>query len=586
MRPCRLCLALLLALLPGTRVSAEQGVPIAESGFRQKDAATGFTVTVTVSGFTIDQTEVTQAEYQALTGTNPSFYRGASRPVESVTWFEAVRFANLRSQKEGLPSCYLLPSGALRQGCSGYRLPTAAEWSAAYAEAAGGAGQGDFRQGNHQETRSLLERAKAGTMPVESSAADRRGLRGMAGNVWEWCQDWYAAYPALDQVRDPMGPATGQAKVVRGGSVLTTASQWNKGLLSSMEPQARSRFTGFRLVRSGSAGEAAKPQSGAAEATAWLQQFQAGKPAQATRVLPRTADDSREVWRAALGQAPAPAQFVFRPLQSFRRATWNGTLADLALQAKGKAGTTSTVRILVAEPIRKPAGKLPVLLVPFYDADTPMGEPLGGRRGPDGGTRAFGQIAVQQGYLAVAIKWFGEHNGEGYDEAVFQHLQQYPGLTPLGRWIYELQSVVDYLLTRADVDEQRIAMMGHSLGGKMALYGAAFEPRIKATVASEPGISLQFSNYEDFWYLGEQRRKLPADADQDELLSLLAPRPFLLLAGESADGDKSWPFLQAAQARYPQPLHLGMVNHRSGHSPTEASVQQAFAWLRRMLATP
>ncbi|WP_417649362.1 alpha/beta hydrolase, partial [Enterobacter hormaechei] len=84
-------------------------------------------------------------------------------------------------------------------------------------------------------------------------------------------------------------------------------------------------------------------------------------------------------------------------------------------------------------------------------------------------------------------------------------------------WIWDLQRVVDYLLTRPDVDPARIGIIGHSLGGKMALYGAAFDPRIKAVVSSEPGISLKFSNYQDFWYFGKAIEELPKDADQHQL---------------------------------------------------------------------
>jgi dienelactone hydrolase len=185
--------------------------------------------------------------------------------------------------------------------------------------------------------------------------------------------------------------------------------------------------------------------------------------------------------------------------------------------------------------------------------------------------------------LAVSIKWYGEADGEGYDEAVYNHHLRHPGVTPLGKWVFDLQRIVDYLLTRSDIDPNRIGMIGHSLGGKMALYGAAFEPRIRATVSSEPGLSLKFSNYQDFWYLGKTIEKLPKDADHHDLVARMSPRPFLLIAGESADGDKSWPLLLAAQQAYTDKSHVGMINHRSGHSPTEASIQLAMDWLERFL---
>ena len=286
-------------------------------------------------------------------------------------------------------------------------------------------------------------------------------------------------------------------------------------------------------------------------------------------VLPGDLAKIKAAWTRILGLPPhRPSRKpTLRPLKQYRESTWNGQLLDL-----------NTSRILIVEPVRKPSGKLPVVIVPYYDVDSPAGENLGGHRS-GGGVRAFAKLAVQRGFIAVAIRWFGEGDGEGYDEAVHNLAH---GLTGLGKWITEAQTLVDYLVTRPDVDSKRIGIIGHSLGGKMALYAAAFDPRLAVIVSSEPGISLNFSNYEAFWYLGKQR---PQDRDQEELLALIAPRPFLLIAGESSDGQKSWPYLQAAQSAYPIPQHLGMFNHRNGHTPTAQSVTHAMDWLERFFSS-
>lgn len=117
------------------------------------------------------------------------------------------------------------------------------------------------------------------------------------------------------------------------------------------------------------------------------------------------------------------------------------------------------------------------------------------------------------------------------------------------------------------------------------MYAAAFEPRIKAAVASEPGVSRKFSNYEDFWYLGTKIEQLPPEAEHHDLIAQMNPRPFLLIAGESADGAKSWPFLAAAAQAYKDPARIGMLNHGTGHSPTDAASQAAMEWLERWLRT-
>lgn len=557
----------LLLLLP---LAAAEFATVPASEKSVKDAATGFLIPVRTGTFLFGRTEVTQADYVRLMGRNPSHYPGPARPVENVSWFDAAAYANRLSASEKLTPCYELPRGLRLPGCNGYRLPTATEWAFAF-DAADPAG---FRGGNYQDSAGLLASEQEGTRQVARGRPNVYGIFDMGGNVWEWCEDWYSPEPPLDAIRDPQGPPTGLARVIRGGSFLTGGTQWNKGLVSSLAPDRKSRFTGFRLARTVTPATPPAPPD-----ESWLARFQQ-RPAGLTPVpLLREPAAIRKSWLDVLG-IPKLSKVppVPRTVRSFSDPTWNGQLLDLPIEP------AFPTRLLVAEPVRKPVGRLPVILVPYYDVDTPAGVDLGGRRFTAGGTRAFARLAAQRGMLAVAIKWYGEADGEGYDEAVFHHAARHPSVTPMGKWVFDLQRVVDYLVTRPDVDPARIGIIGHSLGGKMALYGAAFDPRIRVIVSSEPGIGLQFSNYQDFWYLGSAIKRLPPAADQHELLALIAPRPFLLIAGESADGDKSWPFLAAAQPLYPNPAFLGMFNHRTGHSPTEESVQVAMDWLERFFA--
>jgi hypothetical protein len=515
--------------------------------------------------YLLGRTEVTQQQYLQIIRVNPSYYKGADRPVDSVSWRDATVYANRRSESERLTPCYDPATGRRRGSCSGYRLPTSAEWAFAFDKSAGA----EFRGADYQDTAALVAAERRGTREASDGPPNKYGLHGMAGNVWEWCEDWFSPDPAPDAIRDPLGPPAGIARVIRGGSFLTGGTHWNKGLLSSMEPARRSRFTGFRLAKTISPANRPSPPD-----PQWLSQFQ---HAAVTPIVLKS-KEIRQTWLKVLGTPKLPAVVpAATPIRDYADPTWNGNLLDLAIDPG------FPTRILITAPVRKPAGRLPVIIVPYYDVDTPAGIDLGGRKYTGGGTRAFARLANQRGFLAVSVKWYGEADGEGYDEAVFQLANRHPGVTPMGKWIWDLQRVVDYIASRPDVDASRIGIIGHSLGGKMALYGAAFEPRIKAIVSSEPGISLKFSNYQDFWYLGKAIEKLPKDSDQHELLALMNPRPFLLIAGESADGDKSWPFLASAQQVYDNKNFIGMINHRSGHSPTDDSVQKAFEWLERFL---
>lgn len=142
-------------------------------------------------GFWLGVYEVTQAQYEAVAGTNPSRTRGESRPVEMVSWLDAVQFANALSRREGLEECYG-DDGEPRRGditdCRGYRLPTDGEWR----QAASGllpdeADRQAVQAVGWVETNALGKHHQVGTK--EASAA---GLFDLVGNVSEWVHEGFA----------------------------------------------------------------------------------------------------------------------------------------------------------------------------------------------------------------------------------------------------------------------------------------------------------------------------------------------------------------------------------------------------------
>jgi formylglycine-generating enzyme required for sulfatase activity len=174
---------------------------------------------VTLSAFKMSETEVTQEQYLAVMDTNPSYWNtgSARRPVESVSWFNAVLFCNTLSKLSGLDTVYDTTTWAADFTKSGYRLPTEAQWE--YACRAGstteywwgpdtnGIGARSWWYGNSGGT----------THPVATKLPNAYGLYDITGNVCQWCNDWYGAY-AAGAATDPTGPATGTIRVVRGGS--------------------------------------------------------------------------------------------------------------------------------------------------------------------------------------------------------------------------------------------------------------------------------------------------------------------------------------------------------------------------------
>jgi formylglycine-generating enzyme required for sulfatase activity len=177
--------------------------------------------------FEMGRYEVTQAQWEAVMGTNPSHFKDSSRPVESVPWEDVQRFLNtLNDKKDGYR----------------YRLPTEAEWE--YAARAGAAAG---PAGNLDAVAWYQANAGGQTHPAGQKKPNAWGLYDMLGNVWEWCADWYGAYPATP-VTDPIGPSQGPGRVVRGGSWVSAAKYIRATSRYGGAP-GRPYITGFRCVR-------------------------------------------------------------------------------------------------------------------------------------------------------------------------------------------------------------------------------------------------------------------------------------------------------------------------------------------------
>lgn len=536
------------------------------------DSITGLPMTVSTSAFLLGRAEVTQAEFERTMEKNPSRFHGADRPVENVTWQEALEYCNRRSAAEGLSRCYG-EGGAWDRACTGYRLPTDAEWTAAAGEPAKPLPASANLYDGDTSVKDIAARAAEGTRAVASAGASSAGADEFAdlfGNVWEFCFDRFSNRPIIDSVWNPAGPQTGDARVIRGGSFLTQRSQWNKGFRASQPPSTRNPYTGFRVARSlpTAAGE--------------TYEITGVDPVRSTEPPARPDTEIiRNNWMRVLGKPPLPKREMDATLtQTFLEPAWTARLMELKLEHE------APWRSLLVLPAHASGKPLPVILVPYYDVDTPAGKNMGGRTATPSGVRAFAHLAAQFGMAALAVTWSGENDGPGYLEVVAGLDERYPGVTGLGYWIWQSQQIVNWLSAQPEVDAKRIGIIGHSLGGKMAIYASAFDPRIRAIVSSEPGIALEFSNYGDPWYFGERLGMLPTGADQHELLELIAPRPFLLIGGESADGDKSLAILRKAAPAYAalgKPDALCMLNHRSGHSPTPAAAVTAMAWLHKQL---
>jgi len=240
------------------------GSPSSEPG-RDSDE-TQHQVTLTRS-FYVSQYEVTQSEWESVMGWNESDFRGSSRPVERVTWYDAVSYCNKRSQAEGLTPAYTITGASYsgnhivsatvswNQSAAGYRLLTEAEWE--YACRAGT--QTAFCNGgitniycdpvdpNLNQVGWYCGNAGSTTHDVGGKSPNGWGLYDIHGNVWEWCWDWYGSYGGT--VTDPTGPGSGSNRVKRGGSWNYVAQNCRSANRYDYTPDDRGNYLGFRLAR-------------------------------------------------------------------------------------------------------------------------------------------------------------------------------------------------------------------------------------------------------------------------------------------------------------------------------------------------
>ncbi len=216
--------------------------------------------------FWMGKHEVTQGQWEAVMGSNPSYFKGcgARCPVESVSWEDAEEFIRRLNERE---------TGTGNR----YRLPTEAEWEyAARAGTTAATPEGDLRilgklnapvldgqawyggnsgvsypgaWGCSQWEERQYEAERCGTHPVGMKRANGWGLHDMLGNVSEWTADWYGWYPT-DSETDPQGPGTGSKRVYRGGDFNSYASYVRVATRGVETPDARHSYRGFRVVRS------------------------------------------------------------------------------------------------------------------------------------------------------------------------------------------------------------------------------------------------------------------------------------------------------------------------------------------------
>jgi formylglycine-generating enzyme required for sulfatase activity/serine/threonine protein kinase len=215
---------------------------------------------VTLSPFAMAVTPVTQGQWRALAGalnTTPSRSQSRKRaealPITDVSWYDAVRWCNALSEKDGRRPAYEMDPEVRRVDSDGYRLPTEAEWEYACRAGTTSAFWGGEREADldrvawYGRPGSFGGNSRGTTWPVGLKPPNPWGLYDMHGNVWEWCDDWMGTYTA-GALTDPSGPAHGDKRVVRGGSCRNSPDGCRSAFRIGNPPSDRDGVLGFRVV--------------------------------------------------------------------------------------------------------------------------------------------------------------------------------------------------------------------------------------------------------------------------------------------------------------------------------------------------
>lgn len=215
----------------------EMGSPLNEVGREGNETPHAVNL---LRGFWMLETEVTQAQWNAIFESNPSRFKAPNRPVDSVTWGDCAEFCEKFSQELGMKA----------------QLPTEAQWEYACRAGTrtpfsfGSALNGNLAVCDGEEPYGMTERGVElrESAPVKTREPNPWGLYDMHGNVSEWCADWYARRVSGEAVTDPTGPASGKERVVRGGSWDDDPEDCRSASRDEESPRERDSDRGFRFI--------------------------------------------------------------------------------------------------------------------------------------------------------------------------------------------------------------------------------------------------------------------------------------------------------------------------------------------------
>lgn len=259
--------------------------------------------------------------------------------------------------------------------------------------------------------------------------------------------------------------------------------------------------------------------------------------------------------------------------------------AELYHQINGDGKYQRTLMVLP----KNISAKTPAIAVPFYFPDAMLGfdittgEILESYKGIE-----MMLHLVRRGYIVASAESYhltyinsskNRSDFTRWQDAANALLKDMPNYTGMGKLFDDTKLLIDLLYNDTRVDNSRIGIAGHSLGGKMAFYSGCLDERICAILASDFGIGWHQSNWGDDWYWSQKlQQMITSGMDHIQLLSIASPKPFCLLAGQY-DTDESYEIMLKADGYKKDDGRLKIVNHATGHRPPMWALEEGYDFL-------
>lgn len=296
------------------------------------------------------------------------------------------------------------------------------------------------------------------------------------------------------------------------------------------------------------------------------------------------------LWKSFIG-SPSSCDYE-KTVKFLNEYEYDGVIYEYYHQANGVDGEGNVTyqEVVVSRP-KNLSGKAPAVVVPFYFAEHMLGfNPKTGEKHDNFNKYSFASELSKLGFITITAEayYLTYIRDDSIDRLDYYRwgrcgeklIKDHPNWSGVGKLVSDTMLLVDFLVQDQRVDSDKIGIMGHSLGGKMAFYTGCLDERIKVIVASDFGILYDQTNWQDVWYWGDKLEKIKEnDLSHKDLLEYANKKPFLLIAG-LYDNDDSRKLLHSIGCYKDCYDKLLVIDHKTGHNPPVYTRDAAYSFIK------